>query len=476
MKKSSRFRWLWIAALLAGLAVRIFFVLTVSPSTGDGPIYEELAQNWRGHGIYGLDLSGKITPVNIRMPGYPAFLAAVSYLFGRGERPPTLAQAVVDIVTCLLTAALAALLVPPPWKKRAWLAALWLSALCPFLATYASAPLTEVLATFWTAVALVALAGACAGRETLEWRVGSRTLGLNAWLAGGLAVGVGTLIRPETPLVLIALASLLIWRWRRFSDWPRLLRVGLLTGVGLVLPLIPWTVRNAVTLHEFQPLAPRYANLPGEFVYHGFQAWTNTWLVRYSDVYLTSWKPGDEPLSISDLPASAFDSEGERARIQALYDQYDNDCCDVTPQWDAQFGELARERTARHPLRTYLTVPLLRTFTLWLTPRVELLPYSDAIWPLRDSYLDDRVAFCVTVFLGFVGLVYAVLGFAGVVRTFGRRLLPAPQAWAAAFLVTFCFVRTAFFAHAETPEPRYVLECFPALCALAAMLWVRRIA
>jgi len=35
-------------------------------------------------------------------------------------------------------------------------------------------------------------------------------------------------------------------------------------------------------------------------------------------------------------------------------------------------------------------------------------------------------------------------------------------------------VRTVFLTTMETPEPRYVLECFPALIALAgAGLWAR---
>jgi len=41
------------------------------------------------------------------------------------------------------------------------------------------------------------------------------------------------------------------------------------------------------------------------------------------------------------------------------------------------------------------------------------------------------------------------------------------------FLVAFCVVRTVFFLHYETPEPRYVLECFPAVIALAAQVFVR---
>jgi hypothetical protein len=45
-------------------------------------------------------------------------------------------------------------------------------------------------------------------------------------------------------------------------------------------------------------------------------------------------------------------------------------------------------------------------------------------------------------------------------------------ATAAALLVTFILVRTAFLTQVETPEPRYVLECFPALLALGAMCWL----
>jgi hypothetical protein len=38
-------------------------------------------------------------------------------------------------------------------------------------------------------------------------------------------------------------------------------------------------------------------------------------------------------------------------------------------------------------------------------------------------------------------------------------------------IVAFVVVRTAFLTQVETPEPRYVVVCFPALLALAAQLW-----
>jgi hypothetical protein len=42
-------------------------------------------------------------------------------------------------------------------------------------------------------------------------------------------------------------------------------------------------------------------------------------------------------------------------------------------------------------------------------------------------------------------------------------------------LILFCVVRTLFFVKfVETPEPRYVLECFPAVIALAAQVFTSR--
>jgi hypothetical protein len=40
-------------------------------------------------------------------------------------------------------------------------------------------------------------------------------------------------------------------------------------------------------------------------------------------------------------------------------------------------------------------------------------------------------------------------------------------------IVAYLRIRTAFLTTIETPEPRYVVECFPALLALAAQAWAR---
>jgi 4-amino-4-deoxy-L-arabinose transferase-like glycosyltransferase len=449
-----------------GLALRIFLVLRFPTVAGDSAIYENLARNWLDAHVYGLANAGRIIPTDIRGPGYPAFVALLYLFIRRGETVISLAQAFLDIGTCLLTARLAALLSPEPQRRRTALAALWLAATCPLIANYATVPLTEILATFLTAAALVALAGGCVNiGKASAWK---------SWFAGGLLVGIGTLVRPETPLVLIALALVLMVRWRRRADWSKLTRVGLLAGAGLLLPLTPWAARNWIRFHEVQFLAPRFAASPDEYVPRGVYAWTATWLVRYRDVYLVEWPLNTDPIPLADISPAAFDSPGEQARVAALLDQYNDSLC-VTPEIDRGFAQLARERTMRHPLRTYLWVPIGRAATLWLTPRVELLPVSGHLENPREKWRTDRVDFIVTVLFFALNFFYLGIAATGFYRIRSARNSQPPGAGTAlALLVVFVLVRTAFLTQVEAPEPRYVLECFPVLFALGAMCWLEK--
>jgi len=495
MRNESNPRMNWIppaAALGAGLALRIFFLIKYPSGSVDGTVYETLGHNWFAHGTYGLDAVARITPSDIRVPGYPVF-TAIFHLLRRGQTPLLLAQTVLDLCTCVLAAMLAGLLAPASLsettRRRVQLAALWLAALCPFLADYAAVNLTEVLATFLTATSLVALTAAALGNETLSWRLLLRgsdesiaerqktsSFLTSSWFAGGLAAGCGTMVRPETPLILIALGCILLWRWRRRADWPKLFRAGALAAAGFVIPIIPWTARNAISLHEFQPLAPRYAQSPTETVPTGLYAWTNTWLVRYRDVDPVIWTVGDQPVTMAAFPPSAFDSVDEQARVSALIDQYNKTCCNFAPDWNAQFAALAGERTARHPWRTYLTVPFQRALTMWFTPRVEMMGYTGDLFPIRKTFEDDREDFLVTLLLGAIGIIYVAFALGGATRMLFHNLPGGPQMWTVAFLILFCAVRTAFLTRIEAPEPRYVLECFPIVYALGAFWWTRKTA
>jgi hypothetical protein len=264
----------------------------------------------------------------------------------------------------------------------------------------------------------------------------------------------------------VAAGLVLAQKWWRPVNWTKLLRAGLLLAAGVILPLVPWAARNWRTLHEVQFLAPRYSELPGEYTPLGFIGWTNTWLWHFRDVYLTDWRLNGEEIPIEEIPASAFDSPAERARVSDLLDQY-NDDLTVGPALDQQFRKIALERTRRDPLRTYLKIPFLRSLTLWFTPRIELLPYSGRLRPVRVEWEDDRPDFLTTLSLVAANFVYLGLALAGI---WIARREPGT-----ALLITFIILRTAFFTTmVETPEPRYVLECFPAVIALGAQVFARR--
>jgi 4-amino-4-deoxy-L-arabinose transferase-like glycosyltransferase len=452
------------AAVCAGLALRVYLVLKFPVAdTGDAPFYIELAWNWLKNGVYGFAVHGQLTPVDMRVPGYPAFLAAVFAVAGQSPRAAMLAQVVVDLATCFVIALIAARLAPESSRRRVALAGLWLAALCPFTANYTAVVLTETLVIFLTALGILVLLQTDVGTAHVAR---ARAFLANPWLLAGIVVGFGTLVRPETPLLLFAAGLVLLAKWWRPADWMKLTRAGVLLGLGLLIPLVPWAARNWRTLHDVQFLAPRYSELPGEYTPLGFTAWTNTWMWRFRDVYLTQWKVNEEEIAIDELPAYAFDSQDEKERMADLLDEY-NEALTIDPSLDQEFREIGRERTERHPLRTYVKVPLLRTLTLWFTPRVELLPSSGHLWPLREEWQDDRPDFLVTLGLSVVNFIYLALALVG--AWLARRR----PGWA--LLILFCVVRTLFFvAFVETPEPRYVLECFPAVIALAAQVFTSR--
>ena len=472
--------WYSLVALLVGAGLRLFFVLKFPAGSGDTIIYDQLAANWLRHFQYAMDVAGQPLSVDIRMPGYPAFLALTATVTRQSvenaHRAAMFAQILLDLATCLVTAALAVFLArccrpqEPLFEsrgiRRVFLGALWLAVLCPFTANYVAVPLTETWAIFFTALAGLALMPVILAAQG-PWLFPDERWRSQRWqiFAAGLLVGLGTLFRPETPLLLATALLVLGYFLLRARKPLRFLRISFLLLAGAATPLIPWTVRNAITLHEFQPLTPKDTNLPGELVPSGFMAWERTWLYRVRDNYLVPWKLNDEEIRIDDIPPSAFDTPQERERIAAALDSYNQDLT-LTPEEDAIFAEVARERTARHALRTYLWIPLKRAARIWFTPRIELLPVSGHAFPLAYMHEEDPVDQRVTIGLFFLNAIYVALGLAGAWRLWRH----PPVRATVVFLLLYIGFRTAFLTTVETPEPRYVLVCFPLLIAMAAQI------
>jgi hypothetical protein len=472
-----------LVALAAGFCLRLYFVVKFPANSGDTVLYEQIATNWLKHHLYAMDVGGAVTPVDLRMPGYPAFLAVVYALTGRtGEGARLwvmLAQIAVDLCSCLVTAGLATMLLLMANERgrprRVFSVALWLAALCPFTANYTAVPLTEVFAVFLTAASLIALCTLANRSSGGGFRIVKNrwVLGNDYWIwtmMGGLLVGLGTLFRPETPLLLVAawivISVVLILQ----GEVRRAVGTVVVMGLCSLIPLTPWAIRNAVTLHELRFLAPKDSNLPGELVPKGFMAWEKTWLFRVRDCYLVPWRLNGEAIFVDDIPARAFDTQEEKQRVAAILEQYNNDLT-LAPEEDEAFAQIARERNARHPLRTYLWLPVARAVTIWFTPRIELLPISGHVFPLAQMREDDPVDQEVTAALFFLNIFYVGLGAWGAARLWRWNSAARP---AVAFLVLFILIRTAFLTTLETPEPRYVLVCFPALIAMGAQIFARR--
>lgn len=456
-----------LLGIVLAFALRMFFVIEFPKFEGDTLIYANIAQNWINHGVFGLTEDGNPVPTYIRLPGYPAFLSGVFLLFGQGDTipdrfiPVLASQVVIDVISCLLIAACALEL----FGDEIALAAFFLAALCPFTANYVALPLTETLSIFATAGGLLY---ALRGHKAL--RLGGK--GVKEWFICSLFCAYAILLRPDGGILLVGIGGYLVFELaRRTIDTKRIIVAGCVLGFVALTPLIPWTIRNYRVFQEFQPLAPRYANAPGEFVPMGFNRWVKTWIVEYISVEEIYWRvssdaPGEE-LDINRLPSRAFDSPEERAQVEQLIKKH-NEGKLMTPELDAEFGKLAKARIHRSPLRYYVTLPIKRVADMWLRPRTEMLPIDQRWWEF-----DDPPEAWFALAYGSLNLVFAGLGIAG--AFIARK---QPVAW---LLIGYVVLRSVFLGSLENPEPRYTLECFPMVLvfgALAVMMlkekWTRR--
>jgi 4-amino-4-deoxy-L-arabinose transferase-like glycosyltransferase len=452
-----------VGTLLAGLALRLFFLVYFPAVTDDSRIYADLATNWVQHGIYGQTQGGQpekpILPTDTRLPGYPAFLAGIFWLFGVGNvRAVLLTQTLLDLATCLIIADLTRRTV----SDRAARIAFVLAAMCPFLANYAAAELTETLEIFFTALALD-----CASAALNRMHDASEVVvPLWLWASTGTAIAACILLRPDGGILLAAVALYLgavFWRrCARTKNAAHVLVAEVIVVVFALAPLVPWTIRNLHTLHHFQPLAPRYANDADELIPRGFNRWSKTWIVDYASVEEIYWNvPGDK-LDPQKLPSRAIESPAQTEATLAVIADY-NEAQDLTPEMDARFGNLASDRIRAHPVRYYVTLPLLRVADMWLRPRTELLPTDPRWWEFHDDTKQSAIA----VGFGLLNLAYVGTALlALVLRKSGR---PAGIRWAGLFII-FLLLRSAFLGTLENPEPRYTLECYPVVIVLAASL------
>jgi hypothetical protein len=128
---------------------------------------------------------------------------------------------------------------------------------------------------------------------------------------------------------------------------------------------------------------------------------------------------------------------------------------------DNEFEQIAVARVKHSPLRYYVWLPFLRTADMWLRPRTEMLNVETRWWEFDQHNAESIFALCwvglnlLFIILAVRGWIKWRLGVAGI------------------FLISFIVLRSLFLSSLENPEPRYMLECFPALLALAGGAFAR---
>ena len=440
----------FLLVTLAAFALRLLFYFKFPHIEGDTLVYGDIAKNWLDHGIFGLTHhNGIIRPTWIRLPGYPAFLAACFALFGREHyHAVLLAQIVIDVAACFVMADLGRRTVSDRAARFTFL----LAALCPFTANYTVAPLAETLSIFFAAVALDAAAAgfseADAGRH-----------GWSAWTWCGIAVGGSILLRPDGGILLIAVGLYMFWRmFRHPALRVRLFWAGLLVLALSIAPLVPWTIRNWRDFHRFMPLVPESASDPDEFVPDGLDRWVRTWAVDYVSTEEVYWEIPGEKVPLDALPARAFDNSRQRAETQAILDDY-NKLLVVNPELNARLHHLATERIHANPLRYYFVLPMARSFDMWVRPRTEMLPVNTRWW----EYADDTGDSVIATMWGVLNLLFLAAAVMGLVR--------GPRPRYLGFMLVFVALRSGFLATLANPEPRYTLECYPVVLLLGGA-WI----
>ncbi|MEK6397164.1 MAG: glycosyltransferase family 39 protein, partial [Terriglobus sp.] len=332
-----------VLLLVCGFLLRLYFLQRHAFFSSDSILYQDIALNWLHHHIYGLSWQPQPRPTLIRLPGYPAILAAMAWLFDHGQQatqgtmqsflPVLWLQIIADLVTC----GLVGLIAKRMGGMRCGLVALAMACFCPFTSNYAVTPLTETFTLFFLVLAFYLLQ---------HWLHDGRM----RWVVPlAVAISCSALLRPDQGLLGVAIVPVLLLRNGPLQQRMRAVVVCLAIAA---VPFAAWTARNYHVFHVIQPIAPKQAVDPGEAAPIHFEKWFRTWGMDFTSTQDAYWNYPEDPIDVNDLPRRAFDSPQQRVQTAALL-QRAAAIGRLDPQVEAGFEALAQERIAAHPLRYY---------------------------------------------------------------------------------------------------------------------------
>ena len=253
------------AILVLGFGLRAYRVVEPLATPGDDAhAYYALSKSLYEEGSYG---SPTFRDASDWSPGAPLLYAASFYATG-GAREGT--ARIIELLLGLAAIVVAYLLGRRLNCRPAGLiAALGVAIYPPFIhstgALYSEPPAiftlpAAVLAFLWAADLGAPRAGGGGGAgvrtgESANPRSPSDRTRALKWLVPGFLFGLTALIRPEYLIVGVAFALLAAIRIGRERGWqPALAGAGLLVA-ALLVPIVPWTIHNQVTLDRTVPIS-----------------------------------------------------------------------------------------------------------------------------------------------------------------------------------------------------------------------------
>jgi 4-amino-4-deoxy-L-arabinose transferase-like glycosyltransferase len=193
----------------------------------------------QGHGIPPSNRAPAGGPSAYRPPAFPLFLAGVYASVGR--EAPGIAR-LVEALLGTIAVGLIGLIAARIWGRRVGMLALGIAALAPPLVILSTALVSEALFVPLMLGAVLAALEARRSTRPLRWAI-----------VTGVLVGAAELTRTNALLLLPGLA-LALWAAQPRRGRRALLRVSVMV-VAAVLTVIPWTVRNLLTVHAFVPVS-----------------------------------------------------------------------------------------------------------------------------------------------------------------------------------------------------------------------------
>ncbi len=232
---------LGVIALL-GLVVRAYVVVNpVANPADDSHAYYAISKALYEEGSFG---GPEFRDSSDWSPGAP-FLYAASFYATGGAREGTarIVEALLGVATILVVFALGWRLGGRDLGRWVGLFSAFAVAVYPPFIHTTGELMSEPPAMLTLPAAILAFLWASEKRS--PW----------AWLASGFLFGLTAMFRPEYLLVggaFVVLAALRAWR---DSEWRLGLAGGAVLLVALVLPIIPWTIRNVVVLDRVVPIS-----------------------------------------------------------------------------------------------------------------------------------------------------------------------------------------------------------------------------